>query len=119
MDDLVGMIARRAIGLPDRDTWDPVVPPDLHLAKLPPVAEDGTVECWACRKRVQFSDANIANQSYICSPCTSARAREEARTSAYANAENIKLARPKTGLYLLLGTVALFAALAFVIVKFG
>jgi hypothetical protein len=115
----LGAVGLRIRGGNENGSWDPVVPPDLHLAKLPPVAEDGTVACGLCRSRVLFANANIANQAYVCTPCTAARAREEARTSAYANAENVKLARPKTGLYILLGAMVGLVALVIVIVKFA
>lgn len=117
-------IALAAVGAPigvafgagnGKGTWDPVVPADLHLAKLPPVAADGTVECWMCKSRVMFANANIADQAYVCTPCSSARAREQARASLPANADDIKLGRPKTGLFLLLGGSALIAVLVLVI----
>ena len=114
-------IGLRALGLRVHGTnvngsWDPVVPADLHLAKLPPVAEDGTVMCWRCRGRVQFSNANIVNQAYVCGPCVVAEARANAATSAYANAENTKLTRSNVGLYLVLGVLVALAVIFWVAV---
>lgn len=48
---------------------DVVVPPDLHLAKLPPVAADGTAECWRCRQRLPFAKLEITGDTYACGPC--------------------------------------------------
>ena len=108
----LGAVGLKLVGGNQNGSWDPVVPPDLHLAKLPPVAEDGTVECCKCKGRVQFSNANIANQTYVCNPCVFADARADARTSAYANVENVVLAKPKTGLYVVLGCVVALVVIA-------
>lgn len=96
------------IGGPSKGTWDPVKPEGTERT-LPPVAADGTVECWACRSRVLFADANIANEAYVCAPCVAKQARAAAAASLPANADDIKLARPKTGLYIALATALLLA----------
>jgi hypothetical protein len=59
----------RLLSEPSSSGRDVVVPHDLHLAKLPPLAEDGTAECWRCKQRLPFAQLDIAGQAYQCRPC--------------------------------------------------
>jgi hypothetical protein len=107
VENVVGVPIPKALFSDDHGTWDPVVPPDLHLAKLPPVAEDGTVACRQCRSRVAFDRVNIADQSYICSACSLANARTHA-----VPVDDVKLGGPNLlacaiGVLVLAGLVAL------------
>ena len=94
------------IGGQHKGTWDPVVPADVHK-RLPPVAPDGTVECSGCAQRVSFANANIANECYVCAQCAFARNR----AAATPLPENVTLAKPKTGMFVLLGIALMCVAL--------
>jgi hypothetical protein len=54
-------------------TWSPVVPPDLHLAKLPALDEAGRGECRYCNQHVAFADLDLIDNAYTCRPCALAR----------------------------------------------
>ena len=71
---------------------DVVVPPDLHLAKLPPVAADGTAECWMCKQRMQFAQLDIAGDAYACRPCLMRQAQMAAAEQA-VDVDNVKIGR--------------------------
>jgi hypothetical protein len=64
----VGSLTRTLLS-DDHGTWDPVVPPDLHLAKLPAVADDGTAVCGTCGNRFPFAQLDIAGDGYACRTC--------------------------------------------------
>ena len=107
VENVIGAPFPKQLFSDDHGTWDPVVPPDLHLAKLPPVAEDGTVECRQCRSRLPFDRVLIADQSYVCNPCSLANAR-----SAAAPVDDVTLGGPNLlvvalGVLVLAGLVAL------------
>jgi hypothetical protein len=58
----------------DHGTWDPVRPADLDKNPLPPVAADGTAECFQCKQRFPFEKLEIAPaggavNAYACKPC--------------------------------------------------
>lgn len=82
--------------LKDHKGWDPVVPHDLHLSKLPPVADDGTAECWRCKSRVAFQQLDIVDEAYVCRPC-SARATHAAAaaSAAQVDVDTVKIGRGK------------------------
>jgi hypothetical protein len=85
-----GVVGLGAI-LRDEKGWDPVVPPDLESARLPPVAADGTVECWGCGHRFAFADVGIVDQGYACRTCTAGHALAIARASAPADVDGVSL----------------------------
>ena len=64
----VGSLTRTLLS-DDHGTWDPVRPPDLHLAKLPAVADDGTAVCTTCGGRFPFAALDIAGDGYACRAC--------------------------------------------------
>ena len=91
--DTVGLGGMAGI-LEDHKGWDPVVPHDLHTSKLPPVGEDGNVECWRCTSRLPFNDVDIVNEAYVCRPC-GARATQLAAETAAAqvDVDTVKIGR--------------------------
>jgi Zn finger protein HypA/HybF involved in hydrogenase expression len=70
---------------------DVVVPADLHLAKLPPVAADGTAECWLCQQRFRFAELDITGDVYACRACLLRQAQVAA--SQQADVGNVKIGR--------------------------
>ena len=55
----------------DHDGPELHIPPEaLRKPKGAEVADDGTVECVACRHRVALANADIVGQGYRCAPCT-------------------------------------------------
>jgi hypothetical protein len=64
----LGGVASSLLG-DNHGTWDPVVPHDLHANPLPPVAPDGTAECWQCQTRFAFAQLDISGNAYSCRPC--------------------------------------------------
>jgi hypothetical protein len=54
-------------------TWSPVVPSDLHLAKLPPLDEAGRGECRHCAQHFAFAELDLIDNAYTCRPCALAR----------------------------------------------
>lgn len=90
----VGMGGLAGAVLTDHKGWDPVVPDDLHLAKLPPVADDGTAECWQCRARLPFAQLDIAGQAYSCRPCALRTSQvAAAQQAASIDVDNVKVGR--------------------------
>lgn len=71
---------------------DVVVPADLHLAKLPPVAADGTAECWMCKQRLLFQQLDITGDSYACRPCLMRQAQSAASQQS-VDVDNVKIGR--------------------------
>lgn len=58
----------------DHGTWDPVRPADLDKNPLPPVAADGTAECFQCKQRFPLAKLDVASaggaiNAYSCHPC--------------------------------------------------
>jgi hypothetical protein len=105
-DDLAGKVALKAFKIAGRAMGagaltgvfdehkgrDVVIPPDLHLAKLPPVAADGTAECWMCKQRMPFAQLEIAGDAYACGPCMVRTAQARAAQDA-VDVDNVKIGR--------------------------
>jgi hypothetical protein len=105
-DDLAGKVALKAFKIAGRAMGagaltgvfdehkgrDVVIPPDLHLAKLPPVAADGTAECWMCKQRMPFGQLEIAGDVYACGPCMLRQAQALAQQQA-VDVDNVKIGR--------------------------
>jgi hypothetical protein len=108
---LIGNAAARALDafLPESEGRDVVVPPDLHLAKLPPVAADGTAECSRCKQQFPFARLHIAGDAYACGGCLLRQAQVAA--AQQGDLANIKLARGRWWLVpaLVLGVIAIVA----------
>lgn len=93
LGDAVGMGGMAGM-LEDHKGWDPVVPHDLHSSKLPPLAADGTGECWRCKQRFAFAELDIANEAYACRPCSlRAAGAVAAATAAQVDVETVKIGR--------------------------
>jgi hypothetical protein len=87
-----------------------VVPPDLHLAKLPPVAADGTAECWMCRQRMPFAQLDITGDTYACRPCAM-RAAQVAAAQSPVDVETVVIGRGRWWLmptiFVVVGVIAI------------
>jgi hypothetical protein len=93
LDALVDQLPGGAL-LRDHKGWDPIVPHDLHSSKLPPIAADGTGECWRCLQRVPFAELDIANEAYVCRPCAMRANQASASASAaQVNVDTVKIGR--------------------------
>ncbi|HEX5063867.1 MAG TPA: hypothetical protein VFV99_31020 [Kofleriaceae bacterium] len=135
-DKVAGKVARvavevagRAVGIrgagnvmrlleePQSRGWDPVVPADLHANPLPPVAEDGTAECWQCKTRLPFAQLDIAGNAYSCRPCMLRTAQANASHDAAAiDVDTVKIGRGRWWLWPLgaLALTGLIVAIFFV-----
>jgi hypothetical protein len=105
-DELVGDIAKkvfkrvgRSMGagaltsvFDDHKGRDVIVPYDLHLAKLPPVAADGTAECWRCHQRLPFAQLDIAGEAYVCRGCALKAAQQAAQLEPI-DVDHVKIGR--------------------------
>ena len=89
---------------------DVIVPSDLHLAKLPPVAADGTAECWMCQQRFLFQDLDLANGAYVCRTCNCRAQVFNAPQLANLNVDEVKIGRGRW--WLLPSIVAVVGAVA-------
>src|SRR5262245_19314074 len=80
--------------LTDHKGWDPVVPADLHANPLPPVADDGTAECWQCKTRLPFAQLDITGNTYSCRPCMLRTAQANAALDAQSvDVDHVKIGR--------------------------
>lgn len=80
--------------LKDHKGWDPVIPHDMRTSKLPPVGADGKAECWRCKARLAFEQLDIANEAYVCGPCSMRAAQAAAASSvAQVDVETVKIGR--------------------------
>jgi hypothetical protein len=120
--DVAGSVAKAALEelsgglLKDQKGWDPVVPPDMHSSKLPPVAADGTAECIQCHARRPFGEMTIANEMYFCPPCTALNTRVAAQQAAAGvDVENIKIGRGVGAFFLRMGLALGAIALGIVV----
>lgn len=108
---IVGMM------LTDQKGWDPVVPEDLHANPLPPVAADGTAECWQCKARLPFSQLDIAGNAYACRPCMLRTAQANASVDAASvDVDNVKIGRGRWWISVLIAAavIGLIVAIFFV-----
>jgi hypothetical protein len=101
--------------LTDPKGWDPVIPADMYTSKLPPVAADGTAECWRCKTRMPFAELDIANEAYCCKPCGFKAAQMNALMTTPADLENHKIGRSWTGTLIVLGVVVMAIGLCVVL----
>jgi hypothetical protein len=93
----------------DHGTWDPVRPADLEKNPLPPVAADGTAECFQCKQRFPLAQLEITPaggtiNAYACKPCLLRAA--QANTPAM-DVENMSLRSRSLG-----RTIAVIGAIA-------
>ena len=87
-----GSSVLRLLDEPGSRGWDPVVPADLHANPLPPVAADGTAECWQCKTRLPFAQLDIAGNAYSCRPCMLRTAQlSAAHDAAAVDVDNVKI----------------------------
>lgn len=124
MSDLVSKVALKAFKLAgdamgagaltsvfdEHKGMDVVVPPDLHLAKLPPVAADGTAECWMCRQRLPFAQLDITGDTYACRPCVM-RSAQVAAAQSPVDVETVVIGRGRWWLmptiFVVIGVIAI------------
>ncbi|MEO8549953.1 MAG: hypothetical protein ABI678_08260 [Kofleriaceae bacterium] len=130
MSDLVSKVALKAFKLAgdamgagaltsvfdEHKGRDVIVPDDLHLAKLPPVAADGTAECWMCRERLPFAQLDITGDTYSCRPCVM-RAAQVAASQTPIDVDNVKIGHGRWWLIPLV-VVAILAVAVFVIASY-
>ena len=90
------------------------MPADLHLAKLPPVAADGTAECWRCRTRIAFAQLDIAGDAYVCRPCQMRTAQVEAPA---VDLDNVKLGSGTRWWLIALAGIALVGSVAVIVLR--
>ncbi|MFN0248822.1 MAG: hypothetical protein ACKV2T_18175 [Kofleriaceae bacterium] len=120
--DVAGSVAKRALEelsgglIKEQKGWDPVVPPDLHVSRLPPVAADGTCVCIQCSQRRPYAEMTIASEMYFCPPCFALRTRVQAQEAAAGvDVENIKIGRGVGAFFLRLGLALGAIALGIVV----
>lgn len=108
----------RLLEEPKSRGWDPVVPADLHANPLPPVAEDGTAECWQCKTRLPFSQLDIAGNAYSCCPCMLRTAQRNAAADvAHIDVDHVKIGHGRWWLWPLLVTTLLAVTIAVIIIR--
>jgi hypothetical protein len=60
-------LVRQIFGEPE--TWAPVAPPDLAMARPPQLHPDGTCDCTGCNAVVPFAKMTIDERGYLCPGC--------------------------------------------------